>query len=234
MANDPWWKLPTKDRIDLAKLKMARVVNHSLSLIEIHANNSFIVYSPTLSSQIPRSYAANAFNVFLRSMYQFEILRLCALWDRAREDRESIPTVIKLIDDDATIEALAVEAGLPWIDGSHLDKEFAQQSSLRAKTGLIETIAEVKQILESSLLSSVLNLRNSSIAHSLTPPQKQEHDHLPAMKVGDETNLMKRSIPIVERLYRWVNGTSFSIVDSQRIDQEYAEALWTNCKFSIP
>jgi hypothetical protein len=41
----------------------------------------FVLYSDTLSSQIPTSFAANAFNVFQRGMHQFEIVRLCALWD---------------------------------------------------------------------------------------------------------------------------------------------------------
>ena len=51
------------------------------------------------------------------------------------------------------------------------------------------------------------------------------------MKYGDETKLLNASIPILERLYCWVNGTSFSIENSQKIDQRNAEALWTGCKF---
>jgi hypothetical protein len=46
----------------------------------------------------PPSHAAHAFNVFKRGVHQFEIVRLCALWDRAKADRENIPTIIELID----------------------------------------------------------------------------------------------------------------------------------------
>jgi hypothetical protein len=53
------------------------------------------------------------------------------------------------------------------------------------------------------------------------------------MKYGDETALLESSIPIIERLYCWVNGKSFSIKESQDIDQENAEALWNGCKFSV-
>jgi hypothetical protein len=53
------------------------------------------------------------------------------------------------------------------------------------------------------------------------------------MKFGDETDLMKRSTPIVEKLYCWVNGISFSVSDSQMIDQENATALWMGCKFTV-
>ena len=53
------------------------------------------------------------------------------------------------------------------------------------------------------------------------------------MKYGDETRLLEASIPIVERLFCWVNGKSFSIKDSQDIDRKNAEALWNGCKFNV-
>jgi hypothetical protein len=56
-----------------------------------------VVHSPLLSSQIRQSFCANAFNVFQRSMYQIDIVRLCALWDSVDIDKENIPTVIELI-----------------------------------------------------------------------------------------------------------------------------------------
>ena len=42
-------------------------------------------------------------------MHQFEIVRLCALWDRAEPEKENIPSVIELIDDPNVIEVLAEE-----------------------------------------------------------------------------------------------------------------------------
>ena len=57
-------------RIELAKAKMGKVLDHFLYLLELRANNAFVVYSPILSSQIPVSFTANAFNIFQRSMYQ--------------------------------------------------------------------------------------------------------------------------------------------------------------------
>ena len=40
-----------------------------------------MLYSDTLSKQIPKFYAANAFNVFREAMHQIELVRICALWD---------------------------------------------------------------------------------------------------------------------------------------------------------
>jgi hypothetical protein len=108
--------LGTTDRINEAKTKMEKLIGHFLYVLELHANNTFVVYSPTLSSQIPQSFAANAFNVFQRSMHQIEIVRLCALWDRPELVRENIPTVIELIDDTEVIKTLVDEVRTLWAD----------------------------------------------------------------------------------------------------------------------
>lgn len=60
--------MTTADRVTAAKAKTERVVDHLLYLLELHENKSIIFYSPTLSSQIPTSFAANAFNVFQRAL----------------------------------------------------------------------------------------------------------------------------------------------------------------------
>ena len=111
-------RLPRPDRIRLAKAKMTKVLDHFLYVVELHANNSFVVFSPVLASQIPQSYAANAFNVFQRSMHQIEIVRLCAIWDGIDLDKENIPTVVALIDDDEIIEMLAEETRSHWVGGA--------------------------------------------------------------------------------------------------------------------
>ena len=107
-------KMSKAERIELAKAKMERVLDHFLYVIELHANNSFVVYSETLASQIPQSFAANAFEVFRRSMHQIEIVRICAIWDSAKPDKENIPTVVELIDDEDIIDALANENRRHW------------------------------------------------------------------------------------------------------------------------
>ena len=253
------WKTVLKglnaiDRIELAKTKMAKVLDHFRYVIELHANNCFIVYSPTLVSQIPPSFAANAFNVFQRSMHQIEIVRLCAIWDSSDADKENITTVIDLIDTAEIIELLAAETRSHWADtGGHLlnpsddpalaaiereavrisNIQFGDEQALKAKTELMRAISESRAILSSPQLASVMNLRDKHLAHSLTTTRREKRAPVQPMKFGDETDLLNASIPIVERLYCWVNGKGFSIGDSQEIDQKNAEALWNGCKFSI-
>jgi len=71
------------------KLKTAALVDHLIHLINMHEANRLIVYSPLLSDQIPRSHAANAFNVFQDASLKFEIIRHSILWDPCRKERNN-------------------------------------------------------------------------------------------------------------------------------------------------
>src|ERR1700676_387387 len=113
-----WETWEVSKRIAEAKRLTERLVDHAHYLLDIRENNAIVIYSDTLSKQIPRSYAANAFNVFREAMHQIEIVRLSALWDQAHIDNETIQSVIELIDDKDVTDALANAAraqyaGLP-------------------------------------------------------------------------------------------------------------------------
>ena len=246
-------KLPATERVELAKAKMAKVLDHFLYVVELHANNSFIVYSPILASQIPKSFAANAFNVFQQSMHQIEIVRLCAIWDSARTDKENIPTVVELVDTDEIVEILAEETRSHWLGQNsgnfnpstdpdvtaierksirNLEIAHGYEQAAEAKIELRRAITDARAILGSPLLASVMNHRDKHLAHSLERTYREKKAAIAPMKYRDEKTLLDASIPIIERLYCWVNGKNFSISKSQEIDQENAEALWSGCQFS--
>jgi len=246
-------RLSRPERIALAKAKMTKVLDHFLYVVELHANNSFVVFSPVLASQIPQSYAANAFNVFQRSMHQIEIVRLCAIWDGVDLDKENIPTIVALINDDEIIEVLAEETRSHWINGASerllnpsndpalavieremvvaSNRQFADEQASGARTGLTQAIEDTRAVLGSDRLASIMNIRDKHLAHSLETTRREKNGPVAPMKYGDETELLNASIPIIEGLYCWVNGKSFSIEQSQEIDQNNAKALWTGCKF---
>jgi hypothetical protein len=247
--------LGSPTRIDLARAKMTRVLGHFLYLLELHANNRHAVYSPLLSSQIPQSFAANAFNVFQRSMHQFEIVRLCALWDAADVDKENIPTVIGLIDDDTIIDMLADETHKHWVNeamallnpsveptlnAAELDAvkqselAFANEQAEKARRELRRAIDNADAVLSSPRLASIMNMRDKHLAHSLERSRREKHGPIVPMKYGDENAVLELSVPIVEQLYCWVNGKSFSIEEARRIDEKNAASLWQGCKFDEP
>jgi hypothetical protein len=248
-------KMTSATRIELAQAKMERVLDHFLYLLELHANNEFVVYSPVLSAQIRESFAANAFNVFQRSMHQIEIVRLCALWDKARPDKENIPTVVELIDDEKIIEELAQETRAHWANNQPPglmnpspdpglaaiqqqdlmadNARFGDELPRKARAELKKTIVNTRASLSSPLHESVMNMRDKHLAHSLEETGREKKRAVPAMRYGDETVLLNDSIPIIKALLCWVNGNPLLISESQKIARENAQALWLGCKIDV-
>lgn len=247
--------LPVEQRAALAKAKMERVLDRFLYVLELHANNSFVIYSPALAKQIPTSYAAHAFKVFQSGMHQIEIVRLCALWDGAELPKENIPTVIELIDDAAVIQILADETRAHWADQpvGHIPTEppdaeleelakqalkqsniqFGNQQAALAVSELSSSINCARDVLASETLNKVMNLRDKHLAHSLEETRREKNGPIAPMQYGDETQLLNSSIPIIEKLFNWVNGKDFSIKNSQQIDHDNAQALWNGCTIKV-
>jgi hypothetical protein len=248
--------LPDHQRIHLAKEKTKRVVDNVQFLLALHENNAIVLYSSTLSSQIPTSLAANAFNVFQRGLHHYEIVRLCALWDGVGLEKENISTIIELIDEPRIIDFFAAETEAHWkgIGGALVnpsddpklqalvvaelarnDALFGAQQAHKARVGLRKAIEKARIILSSSKLGSIMNLRDKHLAHSLSQTRREQKvGPMTPVKYGDECDVLNETLPIVEALYCWINGVSFSFEDSRQIDRKYAKALWEACKFSIP
>jgi hypothetical protein len=195
-GRDKLLRLSIAERLALAKAKTERVVDHLLYILELHENNEIIVYSPTLSSQIPTSYAANAFIVFRHGLHQFEIVRLCALWDSAGLEKENISTIVELIDHPDLIEILAQETEANW-----KGQEFGVQQAQRARERLRDAVDKSRAILAGPKLASIMNLRDKYLAHSLTETRRErKNGSIDPMKYGDERQLLNASLPIVEVL----------------------------------
>jgi hypothetical protein len=248
-------KMTVAERAIAADEKTRRVVDHLLYLLGLHENNAIVLYSPTLSQQIPTSFAANAFNVFQQGLHQFEIVRLCALWDRAGPEKENIPTIIELIDHPDVIESLAQETASHWqgIGGRVLNpssdpelrafeaealqrnnEQFGQEQAQKARDELRKAIAGTRAIVASQKHASIMNLRDKHLAHSLSGTRREKKvGPLPPVKYGDERDMFDATLPIVETLYCWVNGCSFSFAQSREIDRKNARALWEACTFNI-
>jgi hypothetical protein len=225
-------KMPVPERVRIAKEKTKRVVDHLHYLLELHENNAIVLYTRTLSRQIPTSFAANAFRVFQQGMHQFEIVRLYALWDSAALEKENIPTIIKLINHPKVIEALAQETASHW--QSRDDQQFGQQEAQKAREELRKAIDDSRAIIASPRHVSIMNWRDKHLAHSLSKTRREKKvGPLPSIKYGDEGKILEATLPIVEVLYCWVNGTSLSFENSRKIDRENAKALWEACSFRI-
>lgn len=217
----------TQKRIAEAKRLTACAVDHLQYLLDIHESNAVVLNSDTLSKQIPKSYAANAFNVFREAMHQIELVRICALWDRGNYERESIVTVIDLIDDERVLEALADQARA----GHH--EEFGKQQAEKARASLKSAIKMARETHKSERLRSIRNLRDKHVAHYLTETVEEKKGPVTPMKHGDEVPVIDAAISVVETLNSWVNQVGLSFKDARTIDHKCANALWGACSFKI-
>jgi AbiU2 len=162
-------------------------------------------------SGVPSRAEAHAFRVFQRSMYQIEIVRLCAMWDGVDPDKENIPTVVKLIDDAEIIEMLAEETRSHWASGAGatrwinpsndpiiaaemeremreaIDLRFADEQASQARTELGQAIADAGAVLMSPQLASIMNIRDKHLAHSLETTRREKEGPVQPLKHGDGT-----------------------------------------------
>ena len=225
----------TQTRIAEAKRVTERLVDHVQYALDIHENNAIVLYSDILSKQISKSYAANAFNVFREAMHQIEIVRICALWDQARVeknrtqvDRESILTAVELIDNAAVLEALAQQAS-----AGRAPPDGKQRAEL-AVSKLNDAIRQARDMKKSKKLESIRNLRDKHIGHYLTQTVREiKSGPIEPAKYGDEGSVLDTSISIVEALNSWVNEVSVSFEAAREIDRKCAKALWGECSFRI-
>lgn len=246
--------LSVADRITAAKAKTTRVVDHLLHLLALHANNAIISYSPALASQIPASYAANAFQVFQHGLHRFEIVRLCALWDSIDADKENIPTIVELVDHPEVIDALVKETESHWenLEGAIFNQPedtderraverslkesnviFGREQGAKSRARLHSAIASARALKKSNKLASITNLRDKSLAHSLTITNMEKSGPVDPMKYGYERDVLNETVLIVEGLYLGVNGASFDFDESRRIAESNAKALWDGCRFNV-
>lgn len=248
-------KLSTEQRIELAEQKVKRLVEHTENLIAIHEGNRIIIYSSELSAQIPQSYAANAYNILQDSLFGFELIRLCVLWDEPRKgeaDKESIPSVLRLIQNDCVMQMLREKANSDYgafnkeqlggqdvsddmmeaIKNSHVErrKEYAARQCFQ----LQRTIHFEKLIRKSKKLESVRNYRNKYLAHSLNVTDREQKQGIIKLpQYGDERKLLRVTQRIVSRLYGGVNRIGYSFDDSYEFARKCSGELWRNCKFSL-
>ncbi len=218
-----------------------------------------MLYTDTVSKQVRRSYAAHAFSLMQRSMFERELLMLCAIWDGARSDKEaterdSIPAVIRLIDDEAVKAALVEETrnvhlqiGIRSLNDARdederklLDEMFARRSekfaaeqSAKAEKWLTDAIEMARETQSGVVLKAVRHLRDHSIAHVLARETYEKTAPERFAKYGDEKLLFETTMKVVDRLLLGVNGASFNWEMSREHEKRYAEAFWHGIRVNV-
>ncbi|MCJ2031257.1 hypothetical protein MKK50_17975 [Methylobacterium sp. J-043] len=245
--------LTNERRIEIAQQRADRFIDHVRDLASVHEANKIVVYSKALSSQVPQSHAASAFNQMQRSMLMFELVRLCAMWDPCREDRESAPTIADLIDkpeiirkivDDRhsryanepepfdcspTSDPLIQKAQDEWWEKDR--QERADFEANRTREQLTEALDRIAKMRASPILKSMRDFRDENIAHNLDPNRSSAGGQRP--RYGDERPLLRETVKVADLLHRGLNDTHFFWLDARRQARRDARALWLRCRFDI-
>ena len=214
--------------LELARRRTSDLVDQLIVLFGIHEANRFIVYSDGLAGQIPRSRAANAFNVFQDSSLLFELMRLTVLWDR-NTDTKSIPCVVH------HLRVPGVLANLKEVqEPSPGESEFHRRLRQRAFERLLRAIAWAERLQESQRMISLMNFRDKNLAHALEQTRREKKGQvIPPPKYGAEGSILIRSVVIVDAFHRCLNGSEFDWQGSVQIAQRNAEELWSRCRFDF-
>jgi len=241
------------ERISAAKLCVGKVLDHALYVLRVHESNRLLVFSDLIEKQIQPSFGAHTFNILRDSQYKYEIVRLYALWDRESSDRESILTIIKLIDKASIIEALEIETKNEWLSiGSHIvdlekhDPETQKWIEEETERSLLEiaidrahlagrsiqaAIYASKRIAKSERLKALRHVRDVYAAHALDPSKISKPQQ--SMRHGDEKWLMNYSIMIINWLNVGVRGASMDWEASRKMAQRNASYFWEGVTVSV-
>lgn len=251
MGKSKFNSLTPSERLVLAKVRADKLVHHLVPLFLMHESNAVVIYSQKLSEQVPRSYAAHAFNQFQHSMHLFELVRLCAMWDGPSDDRESIPTIIALFHKPELIDQLVADACAlhanempPGIIGAgdtstwwkRDRKAFADVVAATIREKLCFAVNKAEEILATPQLKALMDFRHSYIAHNLDIPELSgdAEGSVEKLKYGAEAEILDATVAVADALHRGLNRTAFDWQGARDMARRNAQALWDHCTFAIP
>jgi AbiU2 len=247
-------KLTDTQRIERARALAGKLVDHTRGLLAAAENNAVVLYSDALSCQIPRSFAANAFNELQRSMHFYFLVRLSAIWDKASPDRESLPSLLALIDKPSVRERIADDTyryhstiGEPRISRPSTDPveqriitehwerysvRRAAEEKAKVERWINFSVRIVPRVEQSFVAKSLRPFRDSYIAHNLDASVASMGDPI-RLHFGDEAKLLRLTIRVVDRFHLALNGAGFAWGMAQEQANRNAAELWSSCRFDL-
>ncbi|MDG1739263.1 MAG: hypothetical protein P8H92_15055 [Paracoccaceae bacterium] len=246
--------MTVEERVERAKSLTSKLISHANALMASAENNAIVLYTDTLAAQIPKSYAANAFNELQRSMHYYFLIRLSALWDKPSQDRESILSLIALIDDAAVVDRFVSDtyayhsslAEPRYVtpeedpDVSEMLRQHwlaervsrAEEESWKVQVRVKSARRMVDFIARRYVDEGVREFRDRYIAHNLNLDLSNKHRPV-SLQYGDENRLFLYTTRILDRLHLALNGTSFGWDMAREHAKRNATELWTSCEFNI-
>lgn len=206
----------TVNRIIGQTEKLLRFVNE---LIELHEANEIIAFSDVLSSQIPTSFAAHAFDQFRAVMLRFEVLRLAACWGKRARDN-NIPSILRALERAEVVDCAVARLG----------RDPARQAAYRKH--LIDAAALGRSVRDDPRFRVVMNFRHKELAHNLTITDLEQDGPIDPMTRADGNWLLEQTEAIVTRLFSGLRAGFFDFEMTRNQARMIAQRLWGNCTFT--
>jgi hypothetical protein len=248
-------KLSTEERANLAKERIRTVAEQVYGLLQVHESNRILLYTSTVSSKIPRSFAANTFNLTKECLFRYQVIRLCALWDNdSGKERASLPVVAALIRDrrvrkliacDRYSSRTAIKPRLlnPDPDPDLLNAQFRMNERIqerrgrtdarKALRGLRRCIRDIDKVEVSERLRSLRDFRNKHVAHCLQANATEVHS-TNTLAYGQEEELLELTLRLVDQLALDLVDTNHCWETTKDYARRCASELWQNISFAIP
>jgi len=199
-----------------AQIRLDRVLDHLLNLIQVHEINKGIHDPNRLLPSLKSQPALAAFRTLRTGFIQYEMIRLAALWDSDNTDEyESVPTVASLVEDQQVRSQLMdIEASFwarsvdEYADDRELEQlicdaenRFASERANQSDFQLGCALDKIKKIKESSQLAAVRKNRNKYFAHSLNQSRDEIRDGAtPKLSLDDGRYVLDASVEVVQAL----------------------------------
>lgn len=249
--------LTAEDRLAKAKEKTSELGQSLIALIHLHESNKIVTYGRRLANQIEgQPHAVTGYNTVRHSLFSFEIVRLCSLWDGASLDRVSIPTIVELVRPEDVQILIAAEIRSEMLQQHETSRlvnpeggsaaDDGDRSGFRTNLGQIiedrvegaqtrvsQAIDTAQAVLNSSEHSSVKRHRDNHLAHQLEPTVRQDSRAvpLPRAKFGDEKVLLDMTITVFDALQTSLNRSHFHWDLYFDDAKKSAEGLWNRLRF---
>lgn len=215
-------KMSIDEKIKWASDLTDSVVGQASLMLRIHASNQELIYTDQISSQVPLSYAAHTFNLLLDSQMSFEILRLTSIWDNESENRQSIPTILRVIRDVSVLDELQRRCEAHW-DGDNAAFGLAKGAKVRRQLDL--AIKAADRLKKSSRLKALFNFRDNRLAHNLDSTAWQVVS--PRRPDCFEYRfLLDRTLHIITGLNCGIRSGDFKWRECRQVAQRRAKAFW--------
>jgi len=239
------------DPVERAKIYTDRLIDLVVAAKAANENTRHAVYSPHLAEQIPRSYAAHAFQQLQNTLLYYSVVRVCALFDYAANDRISLYTVINALPNKRSVRKVARQRKFDHINQGeprnltpeedpevrkilrdHWQQEFKRRGA-HAEKVTYKQVRVAKKIIDRAerlfIADNLRPFRNNHIGHNIAEEARDRKKI--SFVLGMEDRALEHAKCAVDLLHQALNGRGFSWDSLEQMQRRNADEFWNKLRY---